>query len=127
MIIVDKTNQNRTVNLKDFYDVKGMLGSRFAKVGFLFDWKKDHGVITGPKNKTYQIKYINKILEENKDLTNFTILTKWDYDFKKCTTKFQDPCPYFHAALSSLVMPTALAVISFLVMTSCTCCSMQGM
>ena len=139
MIVVNKKNQNRTINLKDFYEVKGLLSStnypKFSTcngqeaigIGALFEWKKDRGVITGPKNKTFQIKNINKIFEKNKDFTNFTILRKWDYDYKKCSTKFENPCPYYHAAFASLMMPTALALISFLIMTSCTCCSMQGM
>ena len=133
MIVVNKKNQNRTINLKDFYEVKGLLRSksRFGPepvgVGALFDWKKDHGIITGAKDKIDQIKNINKIFKENKDFTNFTILTKWDYDYKKCTTKFVNPCPYYHAALSSLIMPTTLALICFLIMISCTKGSIQGM
>ena len=134
MIVVNNTNQNRTINLKDFYEVKGLLRSKSGclrsksiGVGALFDWKKDHGIITGPKDKIDQIKNINKIFKENKDFTNFTILTKWDYDYKKCTTKFENPCPYYHAALSSLIMPTTLALICFLIMISCTKCSIQGM
>ena len=91
MIVVNKKNQNRTINLQDFYEVKGLLRStnypRFGQeavgIGAIFEWKKDHGVITGPKNKTFQIKNINKIFEKNKDFTNFTILRKWDYDYKK--------------------------------------------
>ena len=130
MIVVNKKNQNRTINLKDFYEVKGLLGSKSVELGvaLLFDWKKDHGIIIGPKNDlTYPIKNINDIFKKNKDFTNFTILTKGDYDYKKCTTKFEDPCPYYHAALSSLMLPTSLALICFLIMISCTKGSMQGM
>ena len=133
MIVVNKTNQNRTINLKDFYEVKGLLRS-YSKLrsytvgaGVLFDWKEDHGIITGAKNKTFQIKNINRIFETNKEFTNFKILTKWDYDYKKCTTKFVNPCPYYNGAFASLMMPTALAVICFLIMTYCTKGSMQGM
>ena len=129
MIVVNKTDQNRTINLKDFYEVKGLLRSSYSVGvgGMLFDWKKDHGIIKGRKNKSYQIENINKIFKENKDFNTFTVLTKWDYDYKKCTTRFEDPCPYYHAACASLMMPSALAIICFLIMTCCTCCSMQGM
>ena len=127
MIVVNKANRNRTINLKDFYEVKGLLRSKSFGVGALFDWKKDHGIITGPKDHIDQIQMINGLFKEQKHFANLTILTKWDYDHKKCTTKFQSPCPYFHAARSSLVMPTALALICFLIMTSCTKGSMQGM
>ena len=127
MIVVNKTNQNRTIKLQDFYEVKGLLRSYSVGVGALFDWKKDHGIITGSKDQIHQIQTINGLFKEKKHFANLTILTKWDYDHKKCTTKFQNPCPYFHAALSSLVMPTALSLICFLIMTSCTKGSMQGM
>ena len=95
MIVVNKTNQNRTIKLQDFYEVKGLLRSFPVGVGALFDWKKDHGIITGAKNQIHQIRQINNIFKYNKDFTNFTILTKWDYDYKKCTTKFENPCPYY--------------------------------
>ena len=127
MIVVNKTNQNRTINLRDFYEVKGLLGSKSVGVGALFDWKKDHGIITGAKDKIHQIQSINDLFKEKKHFANLTILTKWDYDYKKCTTKFQSPCPYCQAALASLMMPTSLALICFLIMTSCTKGSMQGM
>ena len=127
MIVVNKTNQNRTINLKDFYEVKGLLGSHSVGVGALFDWKSDHGIITGAKNQIYQIQKINALFKEKKHFANFTILTKWDYDYKKCTTKFVNPCPYYRGALASLMMPSALAVICFLIMTYCTKGSMQGM
>ena len=64
MIVVNKTDQNRTINLKDFYEVKGLLGSKSVELGvaLLFDWKKDHRIIIGPKNDlTYPIKNINDI------------------------------------------------------------------
>ena len=126
MIVVDTTNQNRPVGLKDFYEIKGLTKSN----GLVFEWKKDHGVI---KNGTEgQIVRINKIFNEpeNLDFANFKIMRKWDYDHERCTTRFQDPCPYYLTALSSLMIPTTLALLSFFVMTCCsccTCCCMQGM
>ena len=117
MIVVDKTNQNRTVNLKDFYEIKGLTRSNFL----FFDWKKDHGIINGTKD---QVKRINDIFNktENFAFANFTILRKWDYDFEKCTTPFEKPCPYYQAALTSLMMPTSLALLTFFFISCCACC-----
>ena len=137
MIVVNKKNQNRTIDLQDFYEVKGLLRStnypRFGQeavgIGAIFEWKKDHGVINGTD---YQMNRINEIFNEPENLAfaNFKIMKKLDYDHDKCTTPFQNPCPYYHTAFSSLMIPTALALLSFLVMTCCsccTCCCMQGM
>ena len=126
MIVVDTTNQNRTVGLIDFFEIKGL-----TKVnGLVFEWKKDHGVI---KNGTEgQIYRINQIFNEPENLAfaKFKVMRKKDYDYVKCTTQFQNPCPYYYTAFSSLMIPTALALLSFLVMTCCsccTCCCVQGM
>ena len=125
MIVVDTRNQNRTVSLKDFYEIKGLTKSN----GLSFEWKKDHGVLNGIESQIPRINYIfNKT--ENLAFANFKIMKKRDYDHDKCTTDFQNPCPYFHTAWSSLMTPTALALLSFLVMTCCsccTCCCVQGM
>ena len=98
MIVVNTTNQNRTVSLKDFYEIKGLTRSNVLS----FEWKKDHGVING---KEYQIKIINDIFNkpENLAFANFKIMRKWDYDYVKCTTPFQNPCPYYYTALSRCV------------------------
>ena len=126
MIVVDTTNQNRTIDLKDFFTINGLINT----YGLSFEWKKDHGVINGKED---QINKINDIFNKSENLafTNFKILRKWDYDYVKCKiTPFQDPCPYYYTALSSLMIPTALALLSFFLMTCCsccTCCCMQGM
>ena len=126
MIIVDRTKQNRTVTLKDFYETKGLINTKSSVLSF--DWKNGHGIVNGYCGScVYQITKINDIFNKTENFGNFTILRKWDIDYEKCNTLFVNPCPYYRAALSSLMMPTALALISFLVMTCCTCCSMQGM
>ena len=130
MIVVDTTNQNRPVGLKDFYEIKGLLRSNKGLTGLVFGWKKDHGVINNGTEG--QINKINDIFDkpENLAFANFKIMKKRDYDHDKCTTDFQNPCPYFHTAWSSLMTPTALALLSFLVMiccSCCTCCCIQGM
>ena len=131
MIVVDTTNQNRPVGLKDFYEIKGLLRSECGQIrksdrksnSMSYEWKKDHGVING---KEYQIRKINDLFNKTENFNNFTIKRKWDYDHEKCTTLFQDPCPYCYTALSSLMIPTALALICFIIMTCYTCC-MKGM
>ena len=123
MIVVDTTNQNRTVSLLDFYEIKGLTRSNLLS----FEWKKDHGVINGSRGQIWRINYL---FNQTENFANFTILRKWDYDLEKCTTKYLNPCPYYYGALSSLLIPTALAIISFFVMTCCnccTCCCMKGM
>ena len=125
MIVVDTTNQNRPVGLKDFYEIKGLLRSKSNSMSY--EWKKDHGVINGKENQIWKI---NDLFNKTENFNNFTIKRKWDYDHEKCTTLFQDPCPYYFTAFSSLMIPTTLALLSFLVMTCCsccTCCCMQGM
>jgi hypothetical protein len=121
MIVVDTTNQNRTIDLKDFFTINGLINT----YGLSFEWKKDHGVINGKED---QINKINDIFNKSENLafTNFKILRKWDYDYVKCTTPFQKPCPYYYTALASLMIPTALALLCFLIMTCCSCC-MKGM
>ena len=125
MIVVDTTNQNRPVGLKDFYEIKGLINT--LDLGLVFDWRKDQGIIKGPEE---YIMNINGNFNQTKNFENFTILRKWDYDLEECNTKYLNPCPYFYGAFSSLLIPTALALISFLVMTCCTCCTcccMKGM
>ena len=123
MIVVNKKNQNRTTDLKDFFKINGLIN----KYGLVFDWRKDHGIMIGPEE---YIKGINDIFNKTENFANFTILRKSKYDHEKCTTPFENPCPYYHTALTSMMIPTALALLSFLVMTCCsccTCCCMQGM
>ena len=98
MIVVDTTNQNRPVGLIDFYEIKGLTRSNVLS----FEWKKDHGVINGTEG---QINRINDIFNKSENLAfaNFKIMRKWDYDHDKCTTKFQNPCPYYYTALSRCV------------------------
>ena len=56
MIVVNKTDQKETADLKDFYEIKGHINTYYS--GLVFDWRKDHGIIIGPKE---YIKSINKI------------------------------------------------------------------
>ena len=124
MIVVNKKNQTRTIDLIDFYEIKGLINT--LGLGLAFDWRKDHGVIIG---LDYTKTINDDLFNQTQNFENLTILRKWDYDLEKCTTKYLNPCPYYYGALSSLLIPTALAIISFFVMTCCnccTCCCMKG-
>ena len=131
MIVVDKTNQNRTVDLKDFYEIKGLINQKSNSL--IFDWRKDHGIIHGTVD---HIKGINEIFNKSQAFVNYTILRKWNYDYDKCTTPFEKPCPYYQAALTSLMMPTTLALLTLFCISCCafcscysccSCCLIQGM
>ena len=124
MIVVNTTNQNRTVNLKDFYEIKGLISQKCLinqkSNSFIFDWRKDHGIINGNVN---QIKEINEIFNKNQAFNDYSILLKRIYDYEKCTTPFENPCPYYQAALTSLMMPSLLALLTFFCISCCACCS----
>ena len=83
MIVVNKKNQDRTIDLIDFYEIKGLINT----YGLVFDWRKDHGIIIGPD----YTKIINSKFNQTKNFENFTILRKWSYDHEECTTKYLNP------------------------------------
>ena len=131
MIVVNIANQKRTVNLKDFYEIKGLLNQKSNSL--IFDWRKDHGIINGNVD---QIKEINEIFNENQAFVDYSILLKRNYDYEKCTKPFENPCPYYQAALTSLMMPSLLALLTFFCISCCaycsccsccSCCLIQGM
>ena len=46
---------------------------------------------------------------------DFEIMPKVLYDYERCNTKFKKPCPYYYGALSSLMLPILLAIITVLI------------
>ena len=122
LIVVYNEGRNKPIQLKTFYEVKGLI--RWKSNSSSFAWRKDHGIITG------NFAQLQIMFDQHQIFNDFRIMTKWFYDYKKCETEFEKPCPYFIAALSSLFMPTSLALLTFLFISCCFCCScclIQGM
>ena len=117
LIVVYNEGRNKPIELKIFYKVQGLI--RWKSNSSSFAWRKDHGIITGNLAQLLNI-------FKNKHFKNFKMIPKVLYDYETCTTEFEKPCPYYHGALSSLIMPTSLALLTFLFLSccsSCTCCS----
>ena len=118
LIVVDKEGR-KPINLKSFYKVEGLVAWKLGNCSS-FEWRKDHGIITG------NLAQLLKIFQNYTHFKNWKIVPKVRYDYDTCKKEFEDPCPYYHGALSSLIMPTSLALLTFLFISccsSCTCCS----
>ena len=121
LIVVYKEGR-KPIQLKTFYEVKGLI--RWKSNSSSFVWRKDHGLITGNVAK------LQIMFDQYEIFNDFRIMTKESYDYDKCFTEFEKPCPYYYGALSSLIMPTSLALLTFLFISCCFCCScclIQGM
>ena len=111
LIVVYNEGRNKPIKLKTFYEVKGLI--RWKSNSSSFAWRKDHGIITGNLAQLLNI-------FKNKHFKNFKIIPKGLYDYETCNTEFEKPCPYYHGALCSLIMPTSLALLAFLFLSCCT-------
>ena len=105
LIVVCKEGQ-KPIQLKTFYEVKGLISWKSNSSSFF--WRKDHGIIIG------NVAQLQSMFDQYEIFNDFKIIINDYHDYKKCTTNFEDPCPYYHGALSSLIMPTSLALLTFL-------------
>ena len=114
LIVVYKKSE-KPIQLKKFYEVNGLI--RWKSNSSSFFWRKDHGIIIG------NVAQLQSMFDQYEVFNEFRIMRKNSYDYETCTTKFEEPCPYYHGALFSLIMPTSLALLTFLFISCCPCCT----
>ena len=112
-ILLKQKGNQRPVNLKTFYKVEGLITWKLGNSSS-FEWRKDHGIIIG------NLAQLLSIFENYTHFKNWKIVPKVRYDYDTCKKEFEDPCPYYRGALSSLIMPTSLALLTFLFLSCCT-------
>ena len=114
MIVLKQKGNQRPINLKTFYKVEGLITWKLGNSAS-FEWRKDHGIITG------NVVELQSFFKNHTHFKDFKIIPKVQYDYDNCRAKFKTPCPYYIAALTSIIMPSSLALLTFLYIFPCSC------
>ena len=84
-IVVYKEGR-KPIQLKTFYEVKGLISWKSNSSSF--DWRKDHGIITG------NVAQLQSMFDQYEIFNDYRIMTKDYYDYDTCTTKFKEKVNY---------------------------------